>query len=52
MISSFTTVGRSALDSLFIVYSIWVLLHLVVQTVLAHLHWRRASRPREAPAAR
>jgi hyaluronan synthase len=48
MISSFTTVGRSALDSLFIVYSIWVLLHLVVQTVLAHLHWRRASRPRAA----
>ena len=46
MISSFTTVGRSALDSLFIVYSIWVLLHLVVQTVLAHLHWRRASQPR------
>ena len=41
MISSFTTVGRTGLDSLFIVYSVWVMLHLVVQTGLAHRHWRR-----------
>lgn len=41
MISTFTTFGRVALDSVFIVYSVWVLLHLVVQTVLAHRQWRR-----------
>jgi cellulose synthase/poly-beta-1,6-N-acetylglucosamine synthase-like glycosyltransferase len=39
MISSFTVVGRAGLDSLFIVYSVWVMLHLVVQAVLAHRHW-------------
>jgi len=42
MISSFTTVGRSALDSLFIVYSVWVMVHLLVQTALAHRHWLRS----------
>ena len=37
MISSFTTVGRTALDSLFIVYSVWVMVHLLVhQTVNAN----------------
>lgn len=47
MISSFVTFGRTALDSVFIVYSVWVLLHLVIQAVLAHGQWRRSQEPVE-----
>ncbi len=44
MLSLFTTIAGSVLSSLFLVYSVWVLLHLVVQTLLAHLYWRRTQR--------
>ena len=41
MFSLLSSVMRTALDGLFLVYAVWVFVHLVVQTWFAHRSWRR-----------